>query len=140
MDEKEQFGKHQAARRAFLGCLGSAVAGGAAAVATGAVLPKETRAAATRTRLRFRRSRAMTGASTIGRSASMPRNASAACAASRRARRKTRSPADAHHFRTWVERYVYLEGEDKRAHRQPGRPREHRSLRFRRKISIRQPL
>ena len=47
---------------------------------------------------------------------------------------------DAHHFRTWVERYVYLEG-DKRAridsHHDPG---EHRGLRFGTRIPVRQPL
>ncbi len=41
---------------------------------------------------------------------------------------------DAHHFRTWVERYVYLEGEDTAAHRQPGRSGEHRGLRLRSSI------
>ena len=35
---------------------------------------------------------------------------------------RERRPGDAHHFRTWVERYVYLEGEDKPAHRQPHDP------------------
>ena len=46
MDEKEQFGEGQAARRSFLGCLGTAVVGGAAAVAASAMLSNETRAAA----------------------------------------------------------------------------------------------
>ena len=42
----------------------------------------------------------------------MPRSASAACAVSRPCKIENNVALDAHHFRTWVERYVYLEGAD----------------------------
>jgi ferredoxin len=35
---------------------------------------------------------------------------------------------DAHHFRTWVERYVYIEGEKRPRIDSQGRPRQHRRV------------
>ena len=114
MDENEQLEQHEKERREFLSCLGSAIAGGAAAVAASSVAvagngghPRnDSRQSATGN------PRTMIGRNISGHSASMPKNASAACAASRRASRKTMLLPTPHHFRTWVERYVTLEGED----------------------------
>src|ERR1039458_9629433 len=112
MDEKEQLGTHQAARRSFLGCLGTAIAGGAAAVAASAAVPNETRAAATAEAppvpkipgydwSKHRWAFGVDATKCIGCLRCVE-----ACKA------ENEVAPDAHHFRTWVERYVYLEGED----------------------------
>jgi tetrathionate reductase subunit B len=110
MDEKERFGKRQAARRSFLECLGATVAAGAAAVAAGALLPKETQAAAS----------AAPAPSIPGYDWSKHRWAfgvdATKCIGCLRCVEACKTEndvaGDAHHFRTWVERYVELEGEE----------------------------
>jgi len=114
MDEKEKLGEQQVGRRAFLGCLGGAVAGGAVAVTAGSVLPKQALAAA---------------ATTLGSSPAPTVKAydptkhkwafgvdATKCIGCLRCveacKLENEVALDAHHFRTWVERYVYLDGED----------------------------
>ena len=110
---KEDTDKSQAARREFLRLLGGTVAcAGTARCGNDGVVRGRCGAHAARVTT-APPYRITTGPSIAGHSASTPRSASAACAASRRASGKMTSPSDAHHFRTWVERYVYLEGEDK---------------------------
>ena len=111
-----------AARRRFLNGLGlavtctGAITGAAALGFSGIVSAKADTPApggkpdAARKAARSRR-RTTTGRSTAGRSAWTSTSASAACAASRPARPRTTFPRNAHQFRTWVERYVHIEGE-----------------------------
>jgi Fe-S-cluster-containing dehydrogenase component len=114
MDEEEKLGKQQVARRAFLGCLGGAVAGSAITVTAGAVLSKQ----------------ALAAVSTTGNAAPAPvviRHApskhrwafgvdATKCIGCLRCveacKLENEVDRDAHHFRTWVERYAYLDGED----------------------------
>jgi len=104
MEEKEQPEKAQTERRDFLAGLGSVIAS-AIAAAAGAVPPQATAAAKpavpgydwTKHRWAF----GVDATKCIGCLRCVE-----AC------KRENDVPVDAHHFRTWVERYVYLEGED----------------------------
>ena len=104
MEEKEQPEKAQRERRDFLAGLGSVIAS-AIAAAAGAVPPQATAAAKpavpgydwTKHRWAF----GVDASKCIGCLRCVE-----AC------KRENDVPVDAHHFRTWVERYVYLEGED----------------------------
>jgi len=110
LDEKPQLEKHEKERREFLSCLGSALACGAAAAATGAIASAEPAAAApaapppaipgydwTKHRWAF----GVDATKCIGCLRCVE-----AC--------KTENdvPRNAHQFRTWIERYVYLEGDE----------------------------
>ena len=88
---------------------------------------------------RAQQSRDMTGPSTAGRSASMPPNASAACAASKPASGKQCCPGRAS-LPHLGRRYVTLEGEETARIDSQADPREHRGVRFGRRISLRRPL
>ena len=115
MDEKDKLDKHERGRREFMTCLGSALACGAAAVSAGALAPQATAATEdaahanppdipdynwTEHRWAF----GVDAEKCIGCLRCVE-----AC--------KTENdvPRNAHQFRTWVERYVYLEG-DEHAH------------------------
>jgi len=114
MAENEQLEKVQRERREFLTCLGSALAGGVAGVAAGAVSSPAMAATAsaeaaakkppipgydwTKHRWAF----GVDATKCIGCLLCVE-----AC------KRENKVPGDSHHFRTWVERYVYLEGEDR---------------------------
>jgi len=111
MDERAELDKHEQERRDFLSRLGSALACGAAAAATaGSVAPRASAASGepdkpaipgydwTKHRYAF----GVDATKCIG------------CLRCVEACKKENNVAlDAHHFRTWVERYVYLEGEEK---------------------------
>jgi tetrathionate reductase subunit B len=89
MDEEEQLGKSQRARRAFLSTLGTAVACGATALAAGTALSPEGKAA------------------TADEKPPIP-----AIPGYDWSKLENEVALDAHHFRTWVERYAYLDGEE----------------------------
>ena len=112
MDEKDQREEHETDRRAFLSGLGSALAGGAAVVATGAIAPQATAATEgaaeaappdipgydwTKHRWAF----GVDAEKCIGCLRCVE-----AC------KIENDVPRNAHQFRTWVERYVYLDGDE----------------------------
>src|ERR1035437_1142604 len=101
MDENERLETHEKERRDFLSCLGSAIACGAAAVAANAVASQAT---------------AATPATAAAAEPGIPGYdwskhqwgvGVEAC------KKENNVLLDPHHFRTWVERYVTLQGEDK---------------------------
>jgi tetrathionate reductase subunit B len=115
MEEKEQTEKGQRERRDFLAGLGSVIASAIAATA-GAVPPQATAAIRNATAAaegsakpaipdydwtKHRWAFGVDATKCIGCLRCVE-----AC------KRENDVPADAHHFRTWVERYVYLEGEE----------------------------
>src|SRR3990172_8545962 len=111
VDEKEPIGKRQIERRDFLEVLGTAIAGTIAMVATSAMLPKESLAAEAAPPVpaipgydwsKHRWAFGVDATKCIGCLRCVE-----ACKA------ENEVALDAHHFRTWVERYVYLEGEEK---------------------------
>ncbi len=110
MDEKKQLQEHDKERRDFLSCLGSVIACGAATVAASAA------------------SSAATAATAGGAVPAIPdfdwskhqwafgvdaEKCIGCLRCVEACKRENNVPADAHHFRTWVERYVTLEGEEK---------------------------
>ncbi len=113
MTQESELEDHQRERREFLSCLGGAIACGAAAVAT-AALPPQATAATTQAAAggavpaipdydwtKHRWAFGVDATKCIG------------CLRCVEACKKENDVSpDAHHFRTWVERYVYLEGED----------------------------
>jgi len=111
MEDSEPFGEHQAARRSFLGSLGATVAGAAAAAATGAVLPKETQASASEPPIPaipgYDWSKHQWGFGVDATKCIGCLRCVEACKV------ENDVAGDAHHFRTWVERYAYLDGEDR---------------------------
>jgi tetrathionate reductase subunit B len=109
MDEKKQLEEGQAARRSFLGYLGVALAGGAATVAASAVLSKETQAAADAAP-----APAIPGYDWSKHQWAFGVDATKCIGCLRcveACKTENEVAGDAHHFRTWVERYVYLDGE-----------------------------
>jgi tetrathionate reductase subunit B len=110
MDEKEQLDTQEKARREFLRCLGGAIAGGVAAVAASTV-PQQSAAAV---------SAAATPPAIPGYDWTKHRWAFGVdafkCIGCLRCveacKIENDVPRNAHQFRTWVERYVYLEGEE----------------------------
>ncbi len=114
MEENEQLEKQQRERRDFLSCLGSAIACGAAAVATNALSPQAT--AATREAAADGSPvPAIPGYDWTKHSWAFGVDATKCIGCLRcveACKRENDVPGDAHHFRTWVERYVYLEDED----------------------------
>ena len=114
METEEQLEKQQRERRNFLSCLGSAVACGAAAVMAGTVLSRAT--AAVRAAVTGGPNRpAIPGYDWTKHRWAFGVDATKCIGCLRcveACKRENDVPADAHHFRTWVERYVYLEGED----------------------------
>jgi tetrathionate reductase subunit B len=109
MDEKKQLEEGQAARRSFLGYLGVALAGGAATVAASAVLSKETQAAA-----EAAPAPAIPGYDWSKHQWAFGVDATKCIGCLRcveACKTENEVAGDAHHFRTWVERYVYLDGE-----------------------------
>ena len=112
MDEKDQLEGHEKDRRQFLGRLGKALAGGAAAMAAGAVLPQATAATGEAAQAtppaipdydwtKHRWAFGVDATKCIGCLRCVE-----AC------KIENDVPHNAHQFRTWVERYVYLEGEE----------------------------
>ena len=110
MEQEEQLEKQQRERRDFLSCLGSAVACGAAAVAVSAVSPvaaAPVAGAAIPAIPNFDWSKHSWAFGVDAEKCIGCLRCVEAC------KRENNVPPDAHHFRTWVERYVTLEGEEK---------------------------
>ena len=110
MEQEEQLEKQQRERRDFLSCLGSAVACGAAAVAVSAVSPvaaAPAAGAAIPAIPNFDWSKHSWAFGVDAEKCIGCLRCVEAC------KRENNVPPDAHHFRTWVERYVTLEGEEK---------------------------
>src|ERR1017187_6182496 len=113
MDENKRLEPHDKERRDFLSCLGSAIACGVAAVAANAVASQAT---------------AATPATAAAAEPAIPgydwtqhrwafgvdaEKCIGCLRCVEACKRENNVPPDAHHFRTWVERYVTLEGEEK---------------------------
>ena len=107
MDETEQLDGHELERRDFLSGLASALACGAAAVAAGAVGAPAAASSPPNPAIpgydwtRHRWAFGVDATKCIGCLRCVE-----AC------KKENNVMPDAHHFRTWVERYVYLEGEE----------------------------
>ena len=125
MEQEERLEKQQIERRDFLSCLGSAIACGAATVAASAASPAATASGAVPPIPNFDWSKHQWAFGVDAEKCIGCLRCVEAC------KRENNVPPDAHHFRTWVERYVTLEGEEKARNRQPGRSREHRGFRSR---------
>lgn len=114
MDEKNNADQCQVGRRALLGCLGGVVAGGAVAAAAYSALPEQAAAAPAPA--------ANPGPISAEKAYDSSKHKWAfgvdatkcigclRCAEA--CKLENEVSLDAHHFRTWIERYVYLEGED----------------------------
>ena len=105
MENNEQLEKQQKERRDFLSCLGSAIACGAATMAANAASPAAAAAAPAIPNFDWNKHQWAFGVDAekcIGCLRCVE-----AC------KRENNVSPDAHHFRTWVERYVTLEGEEK---------------------------
>jgi Fe-S-cluster-containing dehydrogenase component len=114
MDENEQLEQHEKERRDFLSCLGSAIAGGVAAVATNSVSSSAT--AATQEATATGQAPAIPGYDWSKHQWAFGVDAEKCIGCLRcveACKRENGVAPDAHHFRTWVERYVTLEGEEK---------------------------
>jgi len=118
MAENEQLEKQQRERREFLSCLGGALACGAAVSAASVVSPPATAATrdATATAEGTAKKPAIPGYDWTKHRWAFGVDATKcigcllcveAC------KRENNVSLDPHHFRTWVERYVYLEGEER---------------------------
>ena len=108
--QKEQLEKQQIERRDFLSCLGSAIACGAATVVASAVSPAAAAPAAGGAIPpipNFDWSKHSWAFGVDAEKCIGCLRCVEAC------KRENNVPPDAHHFRTWVERYVTLEGEEK---------------------------
>jgi tetrathionate reductase subunit B len=106
MEQEERLDKQQIERRDFLSCLGSAIAGGAATVAASATAPAAT-ASAVPAIPNFDWSKHQWAFGVDAEKCIGCLRCVEAC------KRENNVLPDAHHFRTWVERYVTLEGEEK---------------------------
>ena len=113
MDKKEQLEKHEKERRDFLSCLGSAIACGAATVAANSVTSQAAAAAQETTAASeipaipgYDWSKHQWGFGVDAEKCIGCLRCVEAC------KKENNVSLDPHHFRTWVERYVYLEGED----------------------------
>jgi len=110
MDDKEQLEKQQRERRDFLSCLGSVIACGAATVATNAASPAAAApmaGSAVPPIPNFDWGKHQWAFGVDAEKCIGCLRCVEAC------KRENNVPPDAHHFRTWVERYVTLEGEEK---------------------------
>ena len=108
--QKEQLEKQRIERRDFLSCLGSAIACGAATVVASAVSPAAAASAAGGAIPpipNFDWSKHSWAFGVDAEKCIGCLRCVEAC------KRENNVPPDAHHFRTWVERYVTLEGEEK---------------------------
>ena len=140
MDEKEQFGKRQAARRSFLGCLGTCGCRWRRRGSDGRRVAQGNAGGGARMR---RPVPAIPGYDWSKHHWAFGVDATKCIGCLRcveACKAENDVAPDAHHFRTWVERYVYLDGEDKAHIDSQADPVNIAGLRFRRKISIRQPL
>ena len=106
MEQEERLEKQQIERRDFLSCLGSAIACGAATVAASATAPAAT-ASAVPPIPNFDWSKHQWAFGVDAEKCIGCLRCVEAC------KRENNVLPDAHHFRTWVERYVTLEGEEK---------------------------
>lgn len=106
MEQEERLEKQQIERRDFLSCLGSAIACGAATVAASATAPAAT-ASAVPAIPNFDWSKHQWAFGVDAEKCIGCLRCVEAC------KRENNVLPDAHHFRTWVERYVTLEGEEK---------------------------
>ena len=114
MDENEQLEQHEKERRDFLSCLGSVIAGGVAAVAANSVSSQAT--AATQEATAASQAPAIPGYDWSKHQWAFGVDAEKCIGCLRcveACKQENNVAPDAHHFRTWVERYVTLEGEDK---------------------------
>jgi tetrathionate reductase subunit B len=107
MEQEERLEKQQIERRDFLSCLGSAIACGAATVAASAALPAATASGAVPPIPNFDWSKHQWAFGVDAEKCIGCLRCVEAC------KRENNILPDAHHFRTWVERYVTLEGEEK---------------------------
>jgi len=113
MDDKEQLEKRRRERRDFLSCLASALTCGAAAAAANAVSPLAAAAAPGTTS--GAQPPAIPGYDWTKHRWAFGVDATRCIGCLRcveACKRENDVPLDAHYFRTWVERYVTLEGED----------------------------
>jgi Fe-S-cluster-containing dehydrogenase component len=106
MEQEERLEKQQIERRDFLSCLGSAIACGAATVAASATAPAAT-ASVVPPIPNFDWSKHQWAFGVDAEKCIGCLRCVEAC------KRENNVLPDAHHFRTWVERYVTLEGEEK---------------------------
>lgn len=106
MEQEERLEKQQIERRDFLSCLGSAIACAAATVAANAPAPAAT-ASAVPPIPNFDWSKHQWAFGVDAEKCIGCLRCVEAC------KRENNVLPDAHHFRTWVERYVTLEGEEK---------------------------
>jgi Fe-S-cluster-containing dehydrogenase component len=112
MDEKKDLDKSQCARREFLSRLGCAVAGGATAIAAGVALAPEGQAAVAAKP----NAPKIPGYDWGNHHYAFGVDATKCIGCLRcveACKTENEVAGDAHHFRTWVERYAYVEGEDK---------------------------
>jgi tetrathionate reductase subunit B len=110
MEHEEQLEKQQRERRDFLSCLGGAIACGAATMVASAVSPAAAAPAAGGAIPpipNFDWSKHSWAFGVDAEKCIGCLRCVEAC------KRENNVPPDAHHFRTWVERYVTLEGEEK---------------------------
>ena len=107
MEQEERLEKQQIERRDFLSCLGSAIACGAATVAASATSPAATASGTVPPIPNFDWSKHQWAFGVDAEKCIGCLRCVEAC------KRENNVPPDAHHFRTWVERYVTLEGEEK---------------------------
>ncbi len=114
MDENEKLEQPEKGRREFLGCLGSVIASGVAAVAANSVSSQAT--AATQDAATASQAPAIPGYDWTKHQWAFGVDAEKCIGCLRcveACKTENNVAPDAHHFRTWVERYVTLEGEDK---------------------------
>lgn len=107
MEQEETLEKQQIERRDFLSCLGSAIACGAATVAASATAPAATASSAVPPIPNYDWSKHQWAFGVDAEKCIGCLRCVEAC------KRENNVLPDAHHFRTWVERYVTLEGEEK---------------------------